>query len=120
SNLQKLINVDKELPVGDPATRMEQFFLVKSSYTGKKIEQEKELLVALNGLLDPRRVDTWPICDLLGLDGQMKEDEGLGFVACLRHFTTLQYDKAFINKDQWLKDEHGYYRICRLRGIYKT
>lgn len=120
ADLQILMKINAESSSENAVTRMENFFLVKGRYTGKDVDREKELLGALNGLLDSKRIDTWPICDLLGLDGQMREDEGLGFVACLRYFTTVDYEKAFINKDLWLKDRGGYFRICRLRGMYKT
>lgn len=119
-NSRLLEKIKNEIPAEKPADSMAQFFEVKNYFTGSEANQEKELLGALQNILDPKRLDTWPICDLLGLDGQMKEDESLGFVACFRFFTTVQYEKVFVSKDDWLKDQFSYHRICRLRGAYKT
>lgn len=97
-----------------------RYFEAKSVVTGRAAEPEKDTHAALASLGDPKRTDMWPICDLIGLDGQMREDESLGFVAYLRRFRTIPYGRALISKGDWLGARDSYLRICRLRGIYKA
>lgn len=92
----------------------------KSGITGNVVDPEKELKAGLASASDPKRTDFWPICDLIGMDGQMREDERDGFVAALRRFTQVPLESVFLNKAQWLGSPDSYLRICRLRGIYKT
>lgn len=81
---------------------------------------KKEIIAGLNALSDSRRLDTWPLVDLIGLDSQMKDDESNGFVACLRNFSSIEPERIFTSKHLWLSDKSGYLRICRLRGKYKS
>jgi len=99
---------------------LSHYFDLRDVLTGNKASRESDLLSGLAALSDPRRADTWSICDLIGLDGQMREDESNGFVACLRRFSSMPLDLTYVEKAAWLRDEDGYYRICRLRGIYKS
>jgi hypothetical protein len=66
------------------------------------------------------RMDTWPICDLVGLDPEMREDEHTGFVIDLRRFGTVPASIIMPEKRSWLRDPNLYLRVCRLRGIYKS
>lgn len=97
-----------------------KFYELKKNITGKDGDPRSDLINALNALNDPRRSDTWPLCDIIGLDGDMREDENDGFVAYLRRFCTLSPENTYTDKAQWLKDQDGYYRVCRLKGVYKS
>lgn len=105
-----------------PALRelITRFCLTKSRISGNSIDPQKELKTGFSGVSDSKRTDLWPICDLVGLDGQMKEDERDGFVAMLRRFTQIPIDHVITNKAEWLRLPHAYLRVCRLRGIYKS
>lgn len=108
---------DGPFELGDLVRRLCE---AKTKLTGVAVEPEKELKSALATVADPKRNDLWPICDLVGLDGQMREDERDGFVAVLRRFTQIPLDNVFVDKSEWLTKPSGYFRICRLRGAYKT
>jgi hypothetical protein len=75
---------------------------------------------ALCGLGARDRLDTWPLCDLIGLDPEMREQEQFGFVVDLRRFSVLPVEKILIDKREWLRHRDSFVRICRLRGIYKA
>jgi hypothetical protein len=78
------------------------------------------LTKTLTALADRGRADTWVICDLVGLDPEMREDEHTGFVIDLRRFGTIPASKIAMEKRGWLGDQNLYLRVCRLRGIYKS
>jgi hypothetical protein len=103
--------------LGDLVTK---FCVAKSSVIGNSVDPQKELKAGLAAVADHKRTDLWPLCDLVGLDGQMREDERDGFVAALRRFTQIPLENALIDKNVWLSSRDSYFRICRLRGIYKS
>jgi hypothetical protein len=92
----------------------------KGFLSGGPVDPAKELRAGLASVSDPKRTDLWPICDLIGLDGQMRDDERDGFVAALRRFTQIPIEGVFVNKTDWLAAPDAYLRVCRLRGPYKT
>lgn len=92
----------------------------KAEINGAAGDPEKELRSGFASVADPKRTDLWPICDLVGLDGQMREDEKEGFVAALRRFTQIPLESVFLEKAEWLRAPDSYFRVCRLRGIYKS
>lgn len=106
-----------ESTLGDLVAR---FCVAKASVTGSPVDPQKELKAGLSSVADHKRTDLWPLCDLVGLDGQMREDERDGFVAALRRFTQIPPENALVNKSDWLSSPDSYLRICRLRGIYKS
>lgn len=96
------------------------FSAAKAGITESPSDPGKELKAGLASVADPKRSDYWPIFDLVGLDGQMREEELGGFVAALRRFTKIQPSLATVDRSEWLNSQEAYLRICRLRGIYKT
>lgn len=92
----------------------------KTIATGQSCAPHKELRSGVASAGDPKRVDLWPICDLIGLDSDMREEEADGFVAVFRYFDRLKLELVYVEKGGWLNDPDGYFRLCRLRGIYKT
>jgi hypothetical protein len=92
----------------------------KGNIAGSSADPDKELRAGLASVADPKRTDLWPLCDLVGLDGQMREDERDGFVAALRRFTQIPPEIALVDRVEWLRSPDCYFRICRLRGIYKS
>jgi hypothetical protein len=50
----------------------------------------------------------------------MREEEADGFVAVFRYFERLDLNLVHVDKQAWLKHADGFFRICRLKGIYKT
>jgi hypothetical protein len=92
----------------------------KTIATGQSCAPDKELRSGIASAGDPKRVDLWPICDLIGLDSDMREEEADGFVAVFRYFDRLRLELVYVEKRAWLNDPDGYFRLCRLRGIYKT
>jgi len=110
-----------ELSAAGPLTSvMARLANAKSITTGQPCEPYKELQSGIASAGDPKRVDLWPICDLIGLDSDMREDEADGFVAVFRYFDRLRADLVYLEKKAWLSKPDGYFRLCRLRGIYKT
>jgi len=105
---------------GDLGDLVRRLCEAKSMITGAAIDPEKELKGGLASVSDPKRHDFWPICDLVGLDGQMREDERDGFVAVMRRFTQIPIEQALINRNDWLNSPNSFLRVCRLRGLYKT
>lgn len=92
----------------------------KSLISGSTADPEKELKNGLASIGDSKRNDLWPICDLVGLDPEMREDEHDGFVAVLRRFTQIALDDVLIDRTEWLNRADSYLRVSRLRGLYKT
>lgn len=106
-----------EVPLRD---KIERFCAAKSVVHGGSPAPEKELKAGLAASSDPKRVDLWPICDLIGLDGQMRSEEKGGFVAVMRRFTVIPIESSRVDKQSWLSNPDLYLRVCRLRGIYKS
>jgi hypothetical protein len=105
-------------------SRLEQYCridrAIKDERTPSREPYRRRLNNALQSLGDKDRIDTWPICELLGLDGDMKDDEPFGFVIVLRQFSILPVLDVRVKRSDWKDDPQSLLRICRLRGVYKT
>lgn len=124
SELSALNSQESVCTVYAVKVRLMQFFtiddILKNSGAPNRERYRSQLNNALQALGDKERLDTWPICDLIGLDGDMRDDEPFGFVVALRQFSLMPVDKIRIKRGQWQNDPDSLLRICRLRGIYKT
>jgi hypothetical protein len=67
-----------------------------------------------------KRLDTWLIRELMGLDPDMAEGTNFGFVVPLRSYSLLPVERIEVDKINWYKKKESYLRVCRLRGVYKS
>ena len=66
------------------------------------------------------RIDTWLIRELVGLDPGMNETAQFGYVLPLRSFARVNLDVIETDRAAWYSEREKYFRVCRLRGLYKT
>lgn len=92
--------------------------IVERTFTQTPVNCQAMIEKALLALQD--RLDAWLIRELINLDPEMTHPGNMGFVIPLRSFSVLPVGVVKTTYSEWLKDKSLYYRVCRLRGIYKA
>lgn len=116
-------NILSNASVADLDRTLDQYFshyesLRKPNF--KNYSRRTTLYSALCSIGDRDRVDTWPICDLIGLDPEMRQEEQSGFIIDLRRFSVIPTSQVLVDRRAWMQNPDAYLRVCRLRGIYKS